>query len=117
MKFVADAHISRSIVDFLEEKRHEVAWANQMAPGKADPDLLSLAASTGAVVLTMDSDFGELVFKNEQRCAGVIYLRLGQIPVPGRVDHLGKFWPQIEAALPGNFVTVTEAGIRVRPVR
>jgi predicted nuclease of predicted toxin-antitoxin system len=63
VNWVADEHISRSIVERLRRDGHSVVFAAEQAPGADDDVLLADAARTGALVLTADKDFGELIFR------------------------------------------------------
>jgi predicted nuclease of predicted toxin-antitoxin system len=41
-----------------------------------DADILALAAAEDRLVITMDKDFGELVYRSKQSHAGVLLLRM-----------------------------------------
>lgn len=47
-----------------------------MEPGIADDEVLNLANNEGAILLTSDKDFGELVFRLCRIAAGVVLIRL-----------------------------------------
>jgi predicted nuclease of predicted toxin-antitoxin system len=74
--FVADENIARQIVDALRLAGHTVVWAVEAAPGDDDPDILALANSHNAILITDDKDFGELVVHQRRPVLGVMLLRL-----------------------------------------
>ncbi len=61
MNFVADESVDQSIVSRLRVDRHLVEAVSELSPGITDDEVLSRALDKGAVLLTADKDFGELV--------------------------------------------------------
>lgn len=75
---LTDENISPTFVEYLIETGLEIKDVKiENLFGKSDAFLLDLANEEGRVVVTHDSDFGHLVFKKEQTCIGIIYLRPG----------------------------------------
>ena len=68
MKFLADAHISRSMVAMMRELGHDCLDSAAIPPRMPDIDVLRMAASDERVVVTSDKDFGELVFVHGIAC-------------------------------------------------
>ncbi len=76
MKIVADEGVDRPIVVRLRHNGHRVWYVAEMEPGIPDDVVLDLANQEGAILLTVDKDFGELVFRQGRAARGVILLRL-----------------------------------------
>ena len=57
--------------------------ARTLGPDPGDRALLELAASTGRVLVTIDTDFGELIYVHDQPHAGLI--RLPDVPTEQRI--------------------------------
>ena len=76
MRFVADENVDRRIVELLRRERHEVRYVAEEGGGLDDQDVLRLAEELGALLITFDKDFGELVFNQRLGSRGVILLRL-----------------------------------------
>jgi predicted nuclease of predicted toxin-antitoxin system len=72
VKILADECVDRPIVERLRQNSHQVWHVAEMEPGSADEAVLDLANREGAVLLTTDKDFGELVFRQERMTKGVI---------------------------------------------
>ena len=116
MKFLANAHISRAILAFLQQAGHDCVHAELIGPGLADEALLNMAVAQQRVILTADKDFGELVFRRRIPAVGVILLRLR---APSEADRLALFqrhWPSIERAVVGHFVVATNRRVRRSPL-
>lgn len=61
MIFFIDENISRRIAERLAGDGHTIVHGQDVAPGKPDTDVLALAHSLGAIVVTEDTDSGDLV--------------------------------------------------------
>ncbi|MCR4305953.1 MAG: DUF5615 family PIN-like protein [Candidatus Daviesbacteria bacterium] len=76
MKFIADENLGSEVPKCLRGLGIDIIAAADMAAGKPDPDILSLANNQRRILITLDKDFGELVFKEGLIHPGVILLRL-----------------------------------------
>ena len=75
---LTDENLQPDFVQYLIENGFDVKDVKrENLNGKSDIFLLKMAVEEGRVVITHDSDFGRLVFKNQQTCIGIIYLRPG----------------------------------------
>ena len=66
MKFLADECIERQIVDQLRHDGHIVLYVAELEPGISDQEVLDRANQEDAILLTADTDFGDLVFRQEK---------------------------------------------------
>lgn len=80
MNLLADEGVDRPIVEKLRREGHTVAYIAEMSPGIDDDTILDQANVNNALLLTLDKDFGELVFRcrdqRRRRAAGHSKLRL-----------------------------------------
>ncbi len=114
---LADENIHPEVIAYLRAEGIDIQTVREEGfGGSADIDILSYAFSTGRVILTHDSDFGRLVFAQQQSFPGIIYLRPGHIFPSFTVDTLSYLHIQdIDVVFP--FVIVAERNqqrIRVR---
>lgn len=63
MRFVADESVDRQIVEELRLAGHEVLYIAEVEPGVVDEIVLARSTGWGAVLVTADKDFGEMVFR------------------------------------------------------
>ncbi len=104
MKIVADENIESEIVDGLRTAGHEIIDIKATHPGIDDRAVLDLAADEGAILLTRDKDFGELVYREGRLNSGVILLRIDR---SHRVESLLSLLADHEAELVGAFSVIT----------
>ncbi|GAB4034469.1 DUF5615 family PIN-like protein [Spirosoma gilvum] len=77
---IADENINPRLVSFLKESGFDIVHVNDVNLGNtADHIILSYAYLNYRVVLTLDDDFGALVFKNKQPFVGIIRLNPGHL--------------------------------------
>lgn len=62
MLLCANENVPGDCVTELRARGHDVLWIRETAPGIADELVLETARSGGRLLITLDKDFGELVF-------------------------------------------------------
>jgi predicted nuclease of predicted toxin-antitoxin system len=115
MKILADENISKLLVERLRQEGHQVQYIAEIARGCNDPTVLELANRQGALLLTDDKDFGELVFHQHLRAAGILLVRLATLSPPQEVEVVVKVIREYSDKLLYAFTVVTPQGIRIRP--
>ena len=77
MRFLANENIPDGVVDALRDQGHDVASVKESMAGADDRVVLARAQAEQRVVLTLDTDFGELAFRSRlpSEC-GVVLVRL-----------------------------------------
>jgi predicted nuclease of predicted toxin-antitoxin system len=77
MRFLADENVPGPAVAALRGRGHDVFWIKESMPGADDPVVLELAQRERRVVVTADTDFGELAFRSglPAQC-GIVLIRL-----------------------------------------
>jgi predicted nuclease of predicted toxin-antitoxin system len=112
MKFLADAHIGRGIVNYVTSLGHDILHAEVLEPRLPDSEILRLASEQERIVLTADKDFGELVFRRLFPCHGVILLRLSAPSERERLSLFIQYWPVVEQHAVGHFIVLTDKQVR-----
>ncbi len=79
MTIVADESVDKQIVDRLRSHGHDVRFVAELDPGIDDEVVLQQSRELGAVLLTADKDFGELVFRQRRVHSGVVVIRLAGV--------------------------------------
>ena len=76
MNFLADENIDQQIVERLRSDDHMLLYVIEMDPGISDDQVLEMANQNQAVLITADTDFGELIFRLNKVHLGVLLVRL-----------------------------------------
>ena len=81
--------------------------------GIADDEILQIAENENAVILTYDTDFGDLVFRYNLKSRGVI-LRLSGLSLLERISKTISAIGGREAELENAFTVISENSMRIR---
>jgi len=76
LAFVADENIPALLIEALRAIGCSVVSISETRPRIPDSAVLAEAFARGAILLTADKDFGELVFLQQESLVGVVLLRL-----------------------------------------
>jgi predicted nuclease of predicted toxin-antitoxin system len=116
MKLFLDENISLAITERLRQDGHELTLAREVTRSQPDRDLLAMALALGAIVVTEDNDFGELVVRDHLPSAGVVLLRLSGMARALQPEYIAQTIAGHAASLPGAFTVITPSSVRVRPL-
>jgi len=114
IKFLIDESTGASVAEYLRRAGFDVLFVGETMQQADDTDILAQAAHENRILMTNDKDFGELVFRSGRTHAGVVLFRLQDESQDNRVRMAQIVAGEYPERLPGNFVVVTEKGIRVR---
>jgi predicted nuclease of predicted toxin-antitoxin system len=102
------------LAEWLGNNGHDVVEAQTLGPDPGDRALLELAESENRVLITMDKDFGELIYLRRVSHAGLI--RLPDVRVARRIEMIKELIDQYSDALEDRAIVTIQGG-RVRVSR
>ena len=114
MNLVADESTDRRIVERLRQGGHRVWYVAEMAPGIPDDAVLDLANREGAVLLTADKDFGELVVRQRRVSSGVVLIRLAGLSSIRKAEIVTAVIDEHAIDLLFAFTVISAATVRIR---
>jgi predicted nuclease of predicted toxin-antitoxin system len=114
VNFLADESVDRPIVERLRRMGHATRAVAEMTPGIADHFVLRLANADGAMLLTADRDFGELVFRQHQVAEGVILIRLAGLTATRKAEVVAQAVTEHGAIMHGCFTVIEPGRVRIR---
>ena len=102
------------LADWLRDKGHNVVESRERGSDPGDLTLLNWARDEQRILVTIDKDFGTLLFLDQAEHTGLV--RLPDVPASRRIELmeeiLDRYSDEMEA---GAIVTVRGARIRIRP--
>jgi len=113
MRFLVDECVGPSVVRWLRENNFDAVSAFEDCRGWDDESILEKARSEGRAVVTLDKDFGNMVFRMKMPHCGIILLRCGYCSASRKISMIEKVLSLPASDLSGRFVVVTESGIRI----
>ncbi|HKO96800.1 MAG TPA: DUF5615 family PIN-like protein [Pyrinomonadaceae bacterium] len=112
MRFLIDRCAGTLIADWLRTQGHNVVESRERDPDPGDRVLLKWAAQESRILVTIDTDFGQLVFLERKSHCGLI--RLPDVSSSERVtiikDLIARFQKELEDRA---IVTVRGGKIRI----
>lgn len=112
MKFLVDRCAGRRLAEWLSSLGHDVIEARLLGKDPGDSVLLEWAAEENRILVTIDTDFGQLVYVNRARHCGIV--RLPDVPAQKRIQLMemviARYSSQLET---GQIITVRGEKIRV----
>ncbi len=114
MRFLVDRCAGHRLAEWLSNNGHDVVEAQTVGPDPGDRALLELAESENRVLVTMDKDFGELIYLRRASHAGLI--RLPDVRVARRIKLIEELIDQYSEALEERAIVTIQGG-RIRVSR
>jgi predicted nuclease of predicted toxin-antitoxin system len=113
LRLLADENVHGFVIRRLREAGLNVEAVAESAPGSSDRQILQRPDIGELILITYDSDFGELIFKHQlQPPAAVIYSRLGRAEPRFVADEIIELVRKpIEFA---TFNVITKDGVRTK---
>jgi predicted nuclease of predicted toxin-antitoxin system len=115
MILLADESVDGGVVARLRRDGHDVLYVAEMDPGILDDAVLGLANQRGALLLTADKDFGELVYRLGRMNTGVLLLRLAGLSREAKENAVVSVIRDHEAELLRAFSVISAGAVRIRP--
>ena len=106
-----DRCAGRRLAGWLQGEGHDIVEARTLGADPGDRALLELAASENRVLITIDTDFGELVYLHDLPHAGMV--RLPDVPAERRIALMAAVIDRQGQALEERAI-VTVRGERIR---
>ena len=109
----ADESVDFRIVQRLRADDYEVVAIMEMCPGITDEEVLAAANELKAILITEDTDFGELTYRLQIPNHGIILLRMNGASLENRIQQLYSLFEEYKDRLSTSFSVVTIRKIRV----
>jgi predicted nuclease of predicted toxin-antitoxin system len=114
MNLLVDVSAGQSVTDALRGLGHDVVFVRDHDPKMPDVDILAWAVREQRLVITMDKDFGELVYRSGAAHAGVLLLRLEAARTAEKVAVVTDLVARFGDQLPGRFAVYQDGRLRIR---
>jgi len=111
---LVDFNVGRAVADYLRQTDHDTAFVGDVDPRMDDVDILLWAVRERRIVVTMDTDFGELVYHSGRSHSGVLLLRLPGATRNEKVHVVRWILEHYAGDLPGHFCVFDAGRLRIR---
>ena len=116
MRFLVDESLSARVADLLIEAGHDVVHVSQIGLlGAEDPAVMRAAADADRILLSADTDFGELLALGRHPGPSVVLYRRGPRRPDAQVSLLVEALPAVLDSLAAGAVVVLAVDhVRIR---
>ncbi|MGN6540124.1 MAG: DUF5615 family PIN-like protein [Ginsengibacter sp.] len=112
-KIVIDVGVGRIIEEWLS-LHYEIISIRKLNHEMPDLDILKLANEKGALIITMDKDFGELIYKQFSFHHGILLLRLEDAVAEEKLSVIQNIFFNSYSRIKNNFSVYQNGKLRIR---
>ena len=76
LRFLVDVGVGTRVEEYLSEKRYDTKAVRLLDQSMPDQEIIRLAAVEKRIVITMDKDFGEIVYHSGMDHCGILLLKV-----------------------------------------
>jgi predicted nuclease of predicted toxin-antitoxin system len=114
LKFLVDVGVSRKVEQWLVETGYDAKTVRDIDPKAKDAEILRLAISESRMVITMDKDFGELVYNSGLKHSGVLILRLEDANGDQKLEVVKKILRDFADKIQNRFCVFQDGRLRIK---
>jgi len=115
VRIIVDESVALAVADLLVGRGHEVTHMAVAQKGASDEEIWRMAVSERGLLITRDHHFTDPVRHDAAECAGVVYLRKGNLTVAAEVALVTAFFDRHHIdEYRGRLVTLTPHEMRIR---
>jgi predicted nuclease of predicted toxin-antitoxin system len=109
MRFLVDRCAGARLAQWLREQGHDAMEAAQQGDDPGDAAILQRAVDDDRILVTIDTDFGVLIFGQERPHRGLV--RLPDVPADERIAIFADLLSRHAADLEARGIVTVRAGI------
>jgi predicted nuclease of predicted toxin-antitoxin system len=113
-RFIIDVSVGVFVEDYLLKEGVDFVSVRNINPRMKDAEILGIAVQEKRIVLTMDKDFGELVYNCGQNHAGVLLLRLEDENASEKIKTLAYILDNYASQLQDHFCVFSNNRFRIK---
>jgi predicted nuclease of predicted toxin-antitoxin system len=114
MKFLVDVGVGKKVENWLKENGFDVLSVRDIDSRAKDSQILRWAVDQQRMIISMDKDFGELVYNSGKHHAGVLILRLEDADADTKVAVIKKIFAEYYDKIESHFCVFQDGRLRIR---
>ena len=114
LKFILDVGVGSRVWQYLTANGYDAKFITAINPSMSDSDILFIAESESRMVITMDKDFGELVYHSGKAHKGVLLLRLEDAMGEEKAAVMQFILDNFKHEIEGKFCVFKNGRLRIR---
>jgi len=114
IKFLIDVGVGKKVEEFLNNEGFDVKAIRDANPRMSDKEVLNLAVLENRMFITMDKDFGELVYKSKIAHNGVLVLRIEDANIEEKIKTVSIIISSYLNDIEDSFCIFYKGKLRIR---
>jgi len=114
LKLLIDVGVGKKVEEWLKNKKYDAEAVRDIDPRMSDVEILKIAVSEKRLLITMDKDFGELVYKSKWPHSGVLLLRLEDERAEEKIRVVETILKNYSAEIIDRFSVFKDKKLRIR---
>ncbi|HSE83383.1 MAG TPA: DUF5615 family PIN-like protein [Thermodesulfobacteriota bacterium] len=114
LKFLVDVGVGKKVEQWLQKRGYDIRAVRDIDPSMEDRDIFNMAVTEARMVITMDKDFGELVYNSGLAHTGVLLLRLEDAKADEKVRIVENILKKYSDRLLNKFCVYQNGRLRIR---
>ncbi len=114
IKFLVDVGVGNKVEIWLNLKGYDTKAVRELDPRMTDTEILQIAVDENRMVITMDKDFGDLIYQMNMPHAGVILLRLDSYSSEEKTKIIQIILEEHMTKIIGKFSVYKDGRLRIR---
>jgi predicted nuclease of predicted toxin-antitoxin system len=114
LKFLVDVGVGKKVEDFLYKNGYDILSVRKLNPRMSDSEIINIAAKDNRIVITMDKDFGELIYNSGLIHKGILLLRTENCSGDKKAKILSEILINYSSELEENFCVFSKDRLRIR---
>ena len=114
LRLFVDTSLGLSLEDCVRNSGHDATFVRDIDPRLPDSAILELAVRNHRMVLTMDKDFGELVYRVGRGHRGVLLLRMEDQSAAVSAPTVARLLQDYSELLENHFAVYQGGRLRIR---
>jgi predicted nuclease of predicted toxin-antitoxin system len=116
LRFLVDVGVGKGIEKYLMEEGHDTKAVRDIDPRMEDEEIVRVAVEENRMIVTMDKDFGELVYHSSMRHCGVILLRLEDAPGAEKLQVVKHIIKNYSSQIKDSFCVFQNNRLRIKKI-
>ena len=113
-KIIVDIGVGKIIEEWLSLQKFKIISIRNINPEMPDLEILKLSNKEEALIITMDKDFGELVYKQFSFHHGILLLRLEDAVAEEKLSVIQNIFLNSLSQIRNNFCVYQNGKLRIR---
>ena len=117
LKFLIDVGVGRKVEEYLQLQGYNTKAVRDIDPRMQDEEIIRIAVSECRIVITMDKDFGELIYHSSMEHCGVLLLRLEDVTGAEKVKVVNDILANYSDQIKNCFCVFQNDKIRIKKIK